>query len=525
MKEISPEINAPGSQAAGSLAKKLLLSLASLLIFSTTVELLFRIFWVPGTLLFNLVPSYARDGYYYIDSDRRPVAIPRNKARQSGLKCVPPHYCIVVLGESAAFGVPYGAELSFSHFLHVMLKQQWPQVNWSVVNLSYPCQIHSFALVAARDAEAIRPDCLIIYSGNNELYAPNLFYAKQRMSGIGRHLEAPASFFGRHSSFYSALSSFVYGFRKTPEEALAHFNREAHIDVGIENYQWISEKIIDVAHRSRSRVLFCTPLINLRDFPPLPAEGDSTPLTGTQAVKQDGRKVRTASESFRLAQYYENLDDWDKAKALYSEASDKTAAFGRVHSRILTYIRNIPSRHRDVTVIDLERRLNISLPGDEELVDWCHPKIEMNYRIAFELLSALSNELNSRFDLPRSSLPSYPVALGRMTCNAETKEMLLAYGNCEAGYLNTYSCRWRPAKYYYEHSFGNRDYPFTLKAHLGLALSCLHLQDRKSAEEIARRVEARASKAAIKECIMVYFNRTRGSAQPLLELFQLETEG
>jgi hypothetical protein len=522
MKRIgSPAMKSPGNSAAGSLMKKLLLSLASLVIFSSAVELIFRIFWIPGTLLVNLAPSDMGDGYYHLVSDRRPAAILKSEGKLRDLKGSPPHYCIITLGESAAAGNPYETELSFSHFLLPILKMQWPDVNWSVVNLSFPCQIHSFALVAARDAEAVKPDCFIIYSGNNELYSHNLYYARQRMSGIGRYLDESADFFRRHSSFLSALSSLVYGFQKTPGYAQSNFDREKNIDSGIENYEWLSEKIIDVAHRSRSRVLFCMPLINLRDFPPLPEDEDCAPLTTAQAEALDRCRERAASDSFRLARYFEILGNPEKAKALYGEASDKTDRFGRVHSRILAYIRST-SRHRDVTVIDLERRLNIPLPGDEELVDWCHPKVEMNYRIALSLAAALSPELTSKFGLPCSPPPSFQDTLERVTCNVK---MRLADGNCEAGHLNTDAFRWRLAKKYYERSIELCDYEFPLTAHVGHALSCLQLDDKESAGEIARMVGGRSSKTAIRECILTYFNYDNGSTQRLLELFGVEAEG
>jgi len=80
-------------------------------------------------------------------------------------------YRIFVLGESAAMGDPDPA-YAFSRYLEVMLRKQYPSINFEVVNTGSVAVNSHVLLPLARGLAKQRPDLFIIYSGNNEVVGP-----------------------------------------------------------------------------------------------------------------------------------------------------------------------------------------------------------------------------------------------------------------------------------------------------------------------------------------------------------------
>ena len=78
---------------------------------------------------------------------------------------------IFVLGGSAAMGTPDPA-FSFGKVLAVMLREQYPGVQFEVVNGAMTAINSHVALEIARDCAARQPDLFVVYMGNNEVIGP-----------------------------------------------------------------------------------------------------------------------------------------------------------------------------------------------------------------------------------------------------------------------------------------------------------------------------------------------------------------
>ena len=78
---------------------------------------------------------------------------------------------IFVLGGSAAMGTPDPA-FNFGQILGVMLREQYPGVQFEVVNGAMTAINSYVALEIARDCTARQPDLFVIYMGNNEVIGP-----------------------------------------------------------------------------------------------------------------------------------------------------------------------------------------------------------------------------------------------------------------------------------------------------------------------------------------------------------------
>ena len=78
---------------------------------------------------------------------------------------------IFVLGESAAMGTP-DPSFNFGRILAVMLREQYPGVQFEVVNGAMTAINSHVALEIARDCAARQPDLFVVYMGNNEVIGP-----------------------------------------------------------------------------------------------------------------------------------------------------------------------------------------------------------------------------------------------------------------------------------------------------------------------------------------------------------------
>ena len=78
---------------------------------------------------------------------------------------------IFVLGGSAAMGTPDPA-FSFGRILAVMLREQYPDVQFEVVNGAMTAINSHVAVEIARDCAAREPDLFVVYMGNNEVIGP-----------------------------------------------------------------------------------------------------------------------------------------------------------------------------------------------------------------------------------------------------------------------------------------------------------------------------------------------------------------
>ena len=78
---------------------------------------------------------------------------------------------IFVLGDSAAMGTP-DPSFNFGQILAVMLREQYPGVQFEVVNGAMTAINSHVTREIARDCAAREPDLFVVYMGNNEVIGP-----------------------------------------------------------------------------------------------------------------------------------------------------------------------------------------------------------------------------------------------------------------------------------------------------------------------------------------------------------------
>lgn len=189
-------------------------------------------------------------------------AIPANKPAGT--------YRIFVLGESAAMGDPDPA-YAFSRYLEVMLRKNYPAMNFEVVNTGSVAVNSHVLLPLARGLAKQKPDLFIIYSGNNEVvgpYGPGTALTSSAMSlPVIR-----ASIFARSSRLGQLLVKL--GTQKKEWRGMEMFlDRQVPASSPLMKYAYTNfeanlRDTIEVGRASGARVIVSTVATNLKDCAP-----------------------------------------------------------------------------------------------------------------------------------------------------------------------------------------------------------------------------------------------------------------
>ena len=282
------------------IAKRMAVVAASLVVAFLAPEAVVRFVCKPRMLVANLVPSQASDGYMFLSSDHRVRTAPRSASLRMPPARKQREYRIAAFGGSSTFGTPYGPEAAFPHFLLKVLKARWPDVDFLVFNMGFFAQTYSFALVAARDAAELKPDSYVIYSGHNELYPHNLYWTARKRGAVIWGLFEATDWLSRHSRLIALLTDVrerQLGPQRMPQDA---FDWRTHVDDAVVNYQRVSGALVALAKRSGARLIYVTPLRNLRDFPPEPGDDVAPLLAPGDAERLAVSSGRTPTDSYRL---------------------------------------------------------------------------------------------------------------------------------------------------------------------------------------------------------------------------------
>jgi tetratricopeptide (TPR) repeat protein len=181
---------------------------------------------------------------------------------------------IFVLGSSAAMGTPDPA-FNFGRILAVMLREQYPDVRFEIVNAAMTA-INSHAVVEiARDCAARQPDLFVVYTGNNEVigpFGPETVFQHGRIiraslwvksTRVGQWLGNTLARFRRHQDaprYWRGMETFL----NNPVTA-----DDPRLKAVYDNYRRNLTDICDTARRAGIGVVLSTVAVNLRDCPPL----------------------------------------------------------------------------------------------------------------------------------------------------------------------------------------------------------------------------------------------------------------
>jgi tetratricopeptide (TPR) repeat protein len=349
-----------------------------------------------------------------------PVSVPRSRAEGT--------YRIFVLGESAAMGFP-DASCSFARVLEVLLRSQYPDRNFEVVNTAMTAINSHAVLPIARDCARLEPDLFVVFMGNNEVVGPfgaagvvnaqagnlhliraNLWVQRTRsgqlIGQIVRSLRPDTT-----GASWTGMSLFS-GSRVGPDDS-----RLAGM------YANFRQNLCDICQAgldARAQVIACTVPVNLKDCPPFGsihdpqlsaaqvAAFDTAYQNGVEAEKAGrfGDAVRHfdaaaaidaqhADLAFRRARCRLALGQQEEAATEYQRARDLDALRFRADSKINQTIREVADSMASsgVHLVDAEKEFAAnspdSIPGEEFFLEHVHMTFHGNYLVAASILRTL----------------------------------------------------------------------------------------------------------------------------------------
>jgi len=330
-------------------------------------------------------------------------------------------YRIFILGASAAKGEP-DAAFCFGRFLRVMLREQYPTVNFEVMTTATAAINSHVVLEIAKDCARHEADLFIVYLGNNEVtgpYGAGTVFAP--LSGslplirIGIALKA--------TRLGQLLANLVQSIaeKNTPAvwRGMAMFLEkqvradDPQLKMVYQHFQRNLEDIIRIAHKDQTGIILCTVGSNLKDSPPFGSlhrpdmtetekqKWDGIYQQGT-AYETDGRyseavaRYLSAAEiddcyaelQFRLGRCYWAMEQYEKARERYIRARELDTLRFRADNRINKTIRAIAGEGstEDVHLVDAVKAFEENSPhktaGEELFYEHVHLNFQGNYLLA-----------------------------------------------------------------------------------------------------------------------------------------------
>ena len=346
-------------------------------------------------------------------------------------------YRIFILGESAALGTPepsYG----FGRFLRIMLRQQYPGVNFEVFTVAMPA-INSHALVLiAKDCAKLKPDLFVLYMGNNEVVGP--YGAGTVFTPLSKNLRLIRIGIAiKGTKIGQAITRLVALMARNKETPQTWGGLEMFLSKQIRqsdpqmaavygHFQRNLEDIIRIALGAKANVICSTVGANLKDNPPF-ASLHRLDLSDTEKTKwkrkwedifQQGvafEKAGSYTEAiekylatadiddtyaelqFRLGRCYWNLNEFDKAGDRYARALELDTLRFRADGRINEIIRTAAAnRAREgVYLVDAAKVFEKNSPhhstGLELFLEHAHLNFTGNYLLAGTILEQVEQIL------------------------------------------------------------------------------------------------------------------------------------
>ncbi len=349
---------------------------------------------------------------------------------------------IFVLGASAAMGVPEPM-FSFARMLRVMLMDQYPGVNFEIINTGMAAINSHAVLQIAKGCARHEPDLFIVYLGNNEVVGPygaGTVFAP--FSGNLPVIRAAIAFKGTRLGqlLSNALASAGAG-ANAPQmwRGLEMFlDKQVRADdAGLQavyrHFQSNLEGIIAAGHNAGAKVVVCTVGANLKDNPPFGSlhRGDLTEAQERQwdAIYREGAEHEDAGRyaeaverylaaaqiddsyadlEFRLGRCYWLLGEYGKAADKYAEALRLDTLRFRADERINEIIRDVAGHSAEgVRLVDavrvFEQNSPEQVPGTELFYEHVHLNFTGSYLLAKSIFDEVEKVLPERVRRTRAA--------------------------------------------------------------------------------------------------------------------------
>jgi len=354
-------------------------------------------------------------------------------------------YRIFIFGGSAAGGDPDPA-YRFGKMLHIMLRRQYPSVNFEVFTAAMPA-INSHAVVQiTKDCARLKPDLFVVYMGNNEVVGPygagtifaplskSLFLIRMgvaiKATRMGQLTTSLVGAMGERPKRRSEWGIF-------PGKQIRHDDRQ--MQYVYSHFRHNLEDITLAAQKAAARTIISTVAVNLKDCPPF-ASLHRAGLNEQQKKNFDGlyqkgielektgdfnsacENYLAAAEiddtyaelQFRLGRCQWNLRQFDKAGESYARAMELDALRLRTDSSINRIIREVGTSRADqgVYLVDaadvFKQKSPHNCPGFEFFLEHVHFNFSGNYLLARTIFDKVEEILPDRIKKQKAKAQVLP---------------------------------------------------------------------------------------------------------------------
>jgi lysophospholipase L1-like esterase len=280
-------------------------------------------------------------------------------------------------------GYPYGEPRVISHYLDEALERQYPG-DYAVTNLGVPCKGSIYVRNCVERIIETRPEMLVVYTGHNDF------------SGLMSKSPRLQMWLGEHGWWLAQIRRWLANTRawsiidgdRSARELATNLDPMASLDAAeidkanriiLAAYEENLEKILEMARRHGTQVLWVTPVGNLHDFPNARGTGGWV-YALSRARKTDPRPTdweiayAKGIEAFGRQDFAESIQHFKAARDLAPETRAPTLLNER--------LRELDEQHPDLNLIDFEAELDeagleegigCNFFGSEEYCDGVHP--------------------------------------------------------------------------------------------------------------------------------------------------------
>ena len=334
---------------------------------------------------------------------------------------------VFVLGSSAAQGDPEPG-FGLARVLEVLLRDQYPGVEFELTNAAATAVNSHFVYAAARASLRLEPDLLVLYTGNNEVVGPFgagtvLTAAAPPLPLVRTAVAVQGTRLGQIVSGLARAAGRSFGRGRVPG---AWHGMEMFVEAQLRRsdpklertYRNYERNLADVCRLARGAgvsVVLGTLAVNLRNCGPFgslhtaslsAADRARWDALFTQAVRLEaagrwaeaGEALRKAVQIdaehaevfYRLGRCEARLGREAEARQHLALARDLDTLRFRADTRTNAIVREVARRESGVRLVDAEAKLAAQspegTPGDESFLDHVHLTFHGNYLLGVAIL-------------------------------------------------------------------------------------------------------------------------------------------
>lgn len=312
---------------------------------------------------------------------------------------------IFVQGESTAIGFPYLHNGTFSRMLAYQLRQDLPDLNLELINLSMTA-LNSYALYDfADEIIAQQPDAVIINAGHNEYYGA---LGVGSFGTFGKNVSVGRLGIGLRKTktgllLSQLLSAVMPDGNKTDYEdnLMKRMVKKQEIpansdlrQAGLRQYEKNLNETLAKYKRAGIRVYLTNTVCNLKDQKPF--------------VSEEGPDAIRAIKHFESGHSYLEKGDTMRARAEFIQAKESDALPFRAPEEINEITKRLARIYNNVVFVDVRKALEDYAPGaligKELMLEHLHPNLKGHYLISVALLESFRQ---SSFLYQDSNKPDY----------------------------------------------------------------------------------------------------------------------